>query len=391
MLIQKSYKVELKPNNKQKTLFKKHAGTARFAYNWALAERIKLWKSEKKSISSIEQHRLLNELKTTEFQWMYEVSKCAPQQAIRNVDRAFDNFFRNLKKGYKIGFPNFKSKRKSCVSFYLDGSIHIESNRIKLPRIGWIRLKERDYIPNLPIKSVTVSERAGHWFVSTSFEFEIPEQKTTGEIIGIDLGITNLIHTSNNEIFNNPKILKIYLKKLKRFQRKLSRRQKGSKRREDARKQVTHLHYKISNIRKDNTHKITTHLVKTKPSVIVMEDLSIKNMMQNHKIAQALADSSLSEIGRQIRYKSEYNSILLAQVPRFYPSSKTCNKCGNVKEKLELSERVYICEICGHKENRDLNAAKNIRDYYTVSSTGINAHGQNVSPKKLGSIPRQSE
>lgn len=390
MLIQKSYKVELKPNNKQKTLLKKHAGTARFAYNWALAERIKTYKASHTSISPIEQHRILNELKATEFPWMYEVSKCAPQQAIRNVDRAFQNFFRGLKEGFEIGFPKFKTKRNSANSFYLDGAFRLESERIRLPRLGWIRLKEKDYIPNLPIKSVTISERAGHWFVSTSFEFEIPEQQTTGEVVGIDLGIVNLIHTSNNEIFKNPKVLKTYLKKLKRFQRELSRRQKGSKRREHSRQKIAHLHYRMSNIRKDNIHKITTTLVKTKPSVIVMENLSLKNMMQNHKLAQALADSSLSEIGRQLSYKTEWNSILLMQVPRFYPSSKICNKCGNIKGTLGLNERTYNCTICGNIDDRDWNAAKNIRDYYTVSSTGIDAHGQSVRPKKLGSIPRQS-
>lgn len=386
MVIRKSYKVELKPNNKQKTLLKKHSGTARFAYNWALNERIKLWEFEKKSMTPIEQHKILNELKATEFPWMYEVSKCSPQQAIRNVGKAFDNFFRNLKKGVKAGFPRFKSKHKSSNSFYLDGSFHLESKRIKLPRIGWIRLKEEDYIPNLPIKSVTISERAGHWFISTAFEFEMPEQKTTGEVIGIDLGINNLVHTSNNEIFNNPKVLKYYMKRLKRYQRELSRRQKGSKRREKSRQKISKLHYKISNTRKDNLNKITTALVKTKPSVIVMEDLSLKNMMQNHKLSQALADSSLSELGRQLSYKTEWSSIILAQVPRFYPSSKTCNKCGNIKETLGLNERTYICEACGNIDDRDWNASKNIRDYFksnTVSSTGINAHGQNVRPKRL--------
>jgi len=391
MKIYKSYKAELKPNNKQKMLLKKHSGVARFVYNWALSERIKLYETEKKSISPFEQDKKLNALKVTEFPWMYEVSKCAPRQAIMNVGRAFDNFFRRLKKGVKgenVGFPKFKKKHKGVSSFYLDGSFHLEDGRIKLPRIGWVRLKEKDYIPNLPIKSVTISERAGHWFVSTSFEFEIPEQKTTGEVIGIDLGITNLIHTSNNEIFNNPKALKDSIKKLKRYQREISRKQNGSKRREESRKKIARLHYRISNARKDNIHKITTKLVKTKPSIIVIEDLSVKNMMQNHKIAQALADSSLGEVGRQLNYKTKYNSILLAQVPRFYPSSKTCNKCGNIKKALGLNERVYNCKVCGNTDNRDFNAAKNIRDYFkinTVGSTGINAHGQNVRPKGLES------
>jgi len=150
-----------------------------------------------------------------------------------------------------------------------------------------------------------------------------------------------------------------------------------------SREQVAKLHYKISKTRKDNVHKISTALVKPKPSVIVMEDLSLKNMMQNHKLAQALADSSLSELGRQLCYKTEWNSILLAQVLRFYPSSKTCNKCGNIKDTLGLNERVYNCEVCGNIDDRDWNASKNIRDFYTVSSTGINAHGQNVRPKRL--------
>ena len=385
MQIRKSYKVELKPNNKQKTELRKHSGSARFAYNWGLSERIKLYETEKKSLTSIDQHKKLVELKQKEFSWLYEVSKCSPQQALRNLETAFKNFFRNLKNNVKTGFPKFKSKHKSNNSFYLEGSFHLESRKIKLPKIGWIRLKEIDYIPNLPFKSVVISEKAGHWFISISFELEVPEQQTTGEVIGIDLGVNNLIHTSNNEIFENPRVLKAYLKKLKRTQRELSRRVKESKRREKTRKKLSRIHYKISNIRKDNLHKITTKLVKTKPSVIMIEDLSLKNMLQNHKLAQALQDSSLSEIGRQLKYKSEYNSITLLQIPRFYPSSKRCNKCGNIKEKLELSERTYKCNTCGNEDNRDFNAAKNIRDYFTVSLTENNAHGQNVRPKRLKS------
>lgn len=382
MLIHKSYKVELNPNNNQKTLLKKYCGTSRFVYNWALSERIKLYESERKSISAIDQHKILNGLKSNQFKWMYEVSKCVPQQSIRNVDRAFQNFFRNIKNGDKSGFPKFKSKHDNNNSFYLDGAFSLNDGKIRVPRIGWIRLKEKNYIPNLPIKSVTISEKAGHWFLSTSFSFEIERQKTNETIIGIDLGINNLIHTSEDEVFNNPKILKYYIKRLKRYQREFSRKQKGSKRQEKSKNKLSKLHYKISNIRKDNLHKITTKLVKTKPNTIVIENLSLKNMVKNHKLAQALSDASLSEIRRQLCYKSEWNSILLLQVPRFFPSSKMCNKCGNVKKSLSLQERTYICNVCGNSDNRDFNAAKNIRDYFkknTVSSTGINAHGHNIS------------
>lgn len=389
MKISRGYKVELDPNNKQRTLFLQHAGVARFTYNWALNERIKLYVSEKKSISWMEQHKILNSLKATEFPWMYNSSKCAAQQAIRNCGNAFDNFFRNVKKGVNHGFPKFKSKHKSKTKFYLDGAIYILGNCIQLPCIGLVRLKETDYIPiDRKIKNVVISERAEHWFVAVNFEEEIPEQETTTEVAGIDLGINSLVHTSDNRIYKNPKTLKTFTNKLKRVQRELSRRTKGGKNRKKSQRKLARVHYKISCVRNDNLHKVTTSLVKIKPAVIVTEDLSLKNMMQNHCLAQALSDSSLGELQRQLSYKSEWNSILLYQIDRWFASSKICNCCGNKKEDLKLSDRIYRCDKCGAILDRDWNAAMNIRDYFlneydiTASSVGINAHGQNVRREK---------
>jgi putative transposase len=385
--ISKGFKVELKPNNRQITLFKQHAGTARFVYNWALSERKKLYETEKKSTNAIEQHRLLNQLKKKEFSWMYDLSKCTPQQALRNVDKAFQNFFRDLKSGKKAGFPQFKSKHKTKDSFYLEGSIHVQGDRIKLPRIGWVRLKEKGRFP-LVVKNVIISEQAGKWFISANVEMEIPDdQVTSGEVIGIDFGIKTFVHTSNNEKFENPRPLKKKMKKLKRVQKELSRRKKGSNNRKKSQKKLAKVHYKISCIRKDSIHKMTSQIVKTKPSVIVVEDLAVKNMVKNHKLAQALSDSSISEGMRQLNYKSKWSGILISKVDRYFPSSKLCNKCGSLNKNLTLSDREWICENCGSANDRDYNAALNIRDSYlnrfsTDSSSGINAHGQNVRLKR---------
>ena len=213
----KGYKVELQLNNKQRTMLAQHAGAARYAYNWGLSKRIDLYEKEKKSTNAIEQHRELNKEKKSTLAWMYSVSKCAPQEALRNLDRAFKNFFRNIKQGKKAGFPKFKSKKNGIGSFRLTGAIHVESNRIKLPRIGWIKLKEEDRLPIETPSQVTVSEKSGHWFVSFNIEEEVQEQKLSDKVIGIDLGINHLATLSDGTKYENPKSLKNKLKKLKSY------------------------------------------------------------------------------------------------------------------------------------------------------------------------------
>src|SRR6266571_4805488 len=241
MKITRGYKTELDLNNKQKTLCLKHAGTARFAFNWALAKKIEAYKAGQKVPTAIDLHRELNKLKKTELSWMYTVSKCAPQEALRNVDKAYDNFFRKVKlkkqgkhKG-KVGFPKFKSKKRGIGSFRLTGAIKVFPDAIQLPRLGKLRLKEHDYLPTggVHILSATVSEQAGHWFVSIQVEEEQTGQTNTAmTAIGVDLGITTLATCSDGTAFANPRSLKHKLKKLKRLQRAYSRKQKGSKNRE---------------------------------------------------------------------------------------------------------------------------------------------------------------
>ena len=382
------YKTELKPNNKQITLLLKHCGVARFAYNWGLSKRIQEYKETKQSSNAIEQHRQLNLAKKEEFPWMYEVSKCAPQEALRDLDTAFKNFFRRCKKKEKSGYPKFKSKKKGIGSFRLTGSIQIESNRVKLPRIGWIRLKEKNYLPVGQPQQTSISEKAGRWFISFNSKQEIiiPEIKT-GEIIGIDLGINKLAICSDGTIFENPKSLSKRLKKLRRIQQSLSRKQKESNNRKKARRIVTNLHYKISNIRKDALHKATSTIVRTKPLVAVLEDLNVSGMMKNRKLSRSIQDASFYEFRRMLEYKMERIGSKVLLAGKFYPSSKLCSSCGNKKAELSLDIREYNCEVCGLIMDRDINASLNLKSIYnkikdTVSSTGIKVCGENVRPKR---------
>jgi putative transposase len=386
MKINLAYKTELDLNNVQKTLVNKAIGGSRFAYNWGLSKRKELYEKEKKSTNAIKQHKELNLLKKTEFPWMYDSSKCVFQEALRDLDTSFKNFFRGLKQGKNIGFPKFKSKHGDKQSFRLTGSIHVFDGSVQLPRLGELKLKENNYLPKEDkILSATVSKHANKYFVSISVEkeIELPEN-LNHHTIGVDLGIKDLAITSDGVYFENPKSYKKFLKKLKRHQRSLSRKVKGSNNSRKQQQKVAKLHFKISNIRKDNIHKLTSSWVKTKPSKIVIEDLSAKNMMKNHCLSQSIADSSFGEIRRQLEYKCKWNGIELVTANRFFPSSKKCSCCGNVKEVLKLSDRVYKCENCGLEIDRDLNAAINLKNY-TESSSEIHASGE----KKLQSRNRQ--
>src|SRR5438067_3649127 len=306
MKITRGYKTELALNNKQRTACLQHAGAARFAYNWALNRKSEAYKKGEKVPTAIDLHRELNKLKKTELSWMYDVSKCAPQEALRHVDKAYDNFFRKVKlkkqskfKG-KVGFPKFKSKKKAVGSFRLTGAIRVFPGAIQLPRLGKLRLKEHDYLPvsDVHILSATVSEQAGRWFVSIQVEEEQTLQANTATTaIGVDLGVHTLATCSDGSTFPNPRSLKHKLKKLRRLSRAHSRKQKGSKNREKSRKKLAVLHARIANIRKDSIHKFTTHVCKNHAHIGI-EDLHVAGMLKNHHLAQAIADTSMGEVNR---------------------------------------------------------------------------------------------
>lgn len=370
MLVLKAYKTELDPNNVQRTLLAKHAGAARFTWNWALNRRIEEYKLTGKSSNAIEQHRQLNSLKPTDFPWMYEVSKCAPQEALRDLDKAFRNFFAKRAK-----HPRFKSKNRGLGGFRLTGSIAIEAGRIKLPRIGWLRLKESDYLPtDAKINSVTVREKAGRWFVSVQVEEQIAVAENQGPAIGLDLGLNSFVVGSDGSSLDAPKPLRRSLRRLQRLSRKHSRKQKGSMNRRKSAKRLAKLHYRIGCQRADFLHKATSELAKTK-SVIVVEDLNVGGMLKNHCLARSISDAGWSEFVRQLEYKAVWNGGRVVKAGRFYPSTKTCSACGTVKDAMPLSERTYCCDGCGLVIDRDVNAARNLLSLSTGSSPGFQACG----------------
>jgi len=357
MLVNKAYRYELKPNQEQLILLKKHAGCARFAWNWGLAERIRLWEEERKSTNAIELHKKLNALKKTEFPWMYEVSKCAPQEALRDLDRAFKNFFKG-----RAGFPKFK-KKGAYDSFRLTGTIKVFPKHIQLPRLGKIRVKEETTKCKGRILSATVSREADRWFVSLAVEVEIPDAlPIQGEVVGIDRGITHFAVLSNGEKIEAPKSLEKNLKKLRKLSKQHSRKQKGSNNRKKSALKLARLHRKIRNQRGDFLHKLSTMLAKTK-SVIVIEDLAVKNMIKNKHFSRHIADAGWGEFQRLLEYKTQWYGSKLIIAPRFYPSSKKCSSCGYILPELKLSTRQWECPECGAVHDRDINAAINLLQY----------------------------
>ena len=367
MKVVRGYRTELELNYKQRTACMKHAGVSRFAYNWGLAHAKEAYRTTGKRPTAIDLHRELNKLKQSEYPWMYEVSKCAPQEALRDLDKAYKNFFRRVElkrqgkwKG-KLGFPKLKKKSKAIGSFRLTGSIKIFSDAVQLPRLGRLRLYEHDFIPNgAKVLSATVSEQAGRWFVSIQVEVEQEKLACTARsVIGVDLGIKRLATLSDGKTFANPRALKHAQKRLRRLERQKSRRKLGSKNRKKTCCRLAKQHARLANVRKDAAHKLTTYLCKNH-ALVAIEDLHVAGMLANHKLAQAVSDSNFGEIRQQLEYKAAWHETSLVVIGRFYPSSKTCSACGWQDTEQTLADRVFVCIACGTVLDRDQNAAKNI-------------------------------
>lgn len=375
MEIQRAYKTELDINNVQRTHLLQHSGAARFAYNWALG-RIK----EKVSTpNAMVLHKEWNIWKKENATWWTCVSKCAAQEALRDLQKAFQNFFDKRAK-----FPTFKSKHNGIGSFRLTGIIKVEDRRIQLPRLGWLKLKESGYIPqDAHILSATVSESAGRWYVSVLVKEEIAQTELHQDTLGIDLGIKTLATCSDGTTYANPKALAKYEERLKRLQRRLARQQKTSKRRKVTKNKIATVWAKIRHIRTDVIQKATTDIVKTKQcQTIALEDLHIKGMVKCHNLAKSVSDAAMRQFRTTLEYKQTWAGGEIKLVDRWYPSSKTCSACGYIKDTLSLSEREFVCEDCGTMMDRDLNAAINLK-MYTPSSGGINGRGDAKVHKPL--------
>ena len=371
----KGHTIELTPNNKQATYFAKACGVARLAYNWALAEWQNQYQADKvyrdncqKNGIAIDRTKLnnpsqfklrkqLNFIKKTKFPFMFDVTKCSPQEAIIQLGKAFDNFFKGRAK-----YPQFRKKGINDKFSLTNDQFKIIGKNIKIPNLGWVKLTENLRF-NGKIMNATIFKKGMKWFVSIGVEInETPKPlPRTDKAIGIDLGITDLAVLSNGTKVQAPKPLKSKLKQLRRLSKQLSRKQKGSKNREKAKAKLSRLHYKISCIRKDFIHKLTTKLVKMY-DVICIENLNVKGMVKNRKLSRAISDLSFYEFKRQLIYKANQSRKTVKEVDRFYPSSKTCSHCGFVMAKIDLTLAIrnWQCPSCDTQHDRDINASLNI-------------------------------
>jgi putative transposase len=386
--ILKGFKVELDPNNAQRTLLLKAAGVARFCYNWGLQKKKEAIESKVKPPSAFVLGKQLNAVKRTEFPWMQDASKCIPEQAFRDLDVAFKRFWGGRKSKRRVGFPRFKSRSKGIGSFRFNDCV-------KLPRLGTVRLTRTNYIPtgSKPL-SVSVSERAGRWFVSVLMEVEVPEyagSKDSHDVVGVDLGVKALATVSDGSPPHaNPRALGSKLRKLRRLQRSVSRKQKGSANRKKAVRKVATLHYRVANVRKDTLHKLTTTLAKTK-RVVVIEGLAVANMMKNRCLARAIGDVGMGEFRRQLEYKAPLYGCRIVVADRFFASSKKCSCCGVVRAEMSLRERTWRCESCGTTHDRDLNASINL-EHVAAGSAGTSKSpvdgGALASRQRKAKLPR---
>ena len=377
----KSFRTEINPTQKQKVKINKTIGTCRYIYNFYLAHNKELHDNGGKFMNGKRFSVWLNNEYLPahpEYQWIKEVSSKAIKQSIEDGYAAFTRFFK-----HQSGFPKFKKKGRSDVKMYFVKSnpkdCRYERHRINIPTLGWVRIKEKGYIPTTKdgwkIKSGTVSMKAGRYYVSVLVE--VPDVKIINHGssgIGIDLGVKDLAVVSDGKIYKNINKsagVKKLEKKLQREQRCLSRKYENLKKGESAQKniqkqklKVQRLHHRINNIRTDYINKVIAEIVKTKPSYIVIEDLNVKGMMKNRHLSKTVTSQKFYEFRTKLKYKCDGNGIELRVVDRWYPSSKLCHRCGCIKKDLKLSDRIYRCG-CGYIEDRDFNAALNLRDAKT--------------------------
>ena len=393
-MVLEAVKVALDPSPAQERLLLSHAGAARFAFNaglahvkeaieagvkpeWSFYSLVRWWNANKDALA----------VGDDGVPWWAENSKEAANTGLRSLASALSNWSksrRGARKGRRVGFPRFKAKDRVTPRFAYTtgrfGLIQGDPKALKLPRVGRVHCMENvaERVGDARVLRMTVSRRAGRWFAALTVERDDkPVTKPPkGGAVGIDLGIKTLATLSDGTVIENPRYLRKSERRLKRAQKALSRKVKGSKRCANARAKVARLHAHVANQRSDAMHKLTTRLARTYSDVSV-EDLNAAGMVKNHRLAKAIMDAAFGEFRRQLEYKTARSGAALHVVDRWYPSSKTCSRCGRVKAKLSLNERIYRCDGCGLVMDRDLNAAVNIRVAGSAPET-INAHRETV-------------
>ena len=379
----RAYKTEINPTEEQKILINKTIGTCRYVYNFYIVRNKEVYESEKKFVSGMEFSKWLNNEylpSHEEFSWIKEVSSKSVKKSIMDAEAAFKKFFKK-----QSGFPKFKKKNRTDVKMYFVKTdaktvIKCERHRIKIPTLGWVRIKEKGFIPtdadSFVIKSGTVSKRAGRYYVSVLVEQpDFQKVKQTGDGIGIDLGLKTFAVLSNGKVFKNinkTNRVRRLQKKLRREQRRLSRKYESLKKRnkqEEATRQniqkqlikVQRVYKRLNDIRTDYINKCVSEIAKTKPEFVTLEDLNVKGMMKNRHLAKAVSEMSFYTFRKKLTAKARLQGFELRVAGRFFPSSKMCHKCGALRTDLKLSDRWYKCE-CGYENDRDFNASLNLRD-----------------------------
>jgi len=396
----KAFEYRISPNKDQEMFLAKHFGCTRFVYNYFLAKRIEFYtqnknNSNKKSLNYFDTSTSLTELKKSEdYKWLKEINSQSLQMSLRNLDTAYSNFFRTNK-----GFPKFKSKKTNRFSFQLPQNVKIDSEKSKLiipkEKQGIKIVLHRALPENGVIKTVTIKKNpTGKYFavvlIETPDEFPDKPDVKSNSVLGIDLGIKDFAITSDGEKFDNPKYLKNDLTRLKVLQKRHSRKKIGGQNRDKARIKVALQHEKIKNQRKDFLHKLSYKIVcenKTYNSIAI-EDLAVKNMIKNHKLARAISDVSWSEFRQQLQYKCDWYGKNLLVIGRFTPSTKVCSTCGQIKEGLTLKDRTWICD-CGTEHDRDINAAKNIANFGIIKYSGQGLPGEPVESSTIVGAMKQ--
>nr|WP_229481705.1 transposase [Massilia sp. JS1662] len=375
-----AHRIRLDPNNVQATYFVRAAGTARFAYNWALSEWRKQYEARKNDPtlpkpSEAALRRRLNSIKRESFPWMLDVTKNAPQMAIMQLGRAFENFFAGFAR-----YPRFRSKGRDDRFTLSNDQFRVERRRIRIPRLGWVRMRETLRFAGR-IVSASVVRVADHWYASITVETSdppVPPAENQGTV-GVDLGVKTLATLSTGELFEGPKALRTLLMRLRQLSRAVSRKVKGSRNRAKAKLKLAKLHARIANIRRDSLHQLSTSITR-RFNTIGIEDLNVKGMLGNRHLARAIADMGFYELRCQLDYKAAWRGGQVVLADRWFPSSKLCSACGYQLDELGLDVRHWTCPSCGTSHDRDVNAATNLRNM-AVSSTASACGGECAGPR----------
>ena len=374
-----AHKIALDPNNVQATWLARTAGTARFAYNWALAEWRRQYAAHQADPSQPQPSQLalrrqLNAIKRDAFPWMLEVTKNAPQMAIIQLGEAFKNFF-----AHRARHPTFRKKGRDDRFSLTNDQFRVADRRIHIPKLGWVRMREQLRF-NGRMVSATVSRTAGRWHASITVDVPdpiLPQAENQGAV-GVDLGVLRLATLSTGETWTGPKALRSLLGRLRRLSRALSRKVKGSRNRTKAKARLAKLYARIANLRCDSLHQLSSSLTR-RFHTIGIEDLNVKGMLGNRRLARAVADMSFYALRRQLEYKAAWRGAKIVVAERWYPSSKTCSHCGYRLEILALGVRRWSCPDCGKEHDRDVNAAINLKNL-AVSSTATACGGEGAGP-----------